>query len=162
MAARSISPAWDLRRTVSTQQKRAVSRNAAAINSGNVELLDRPRLVNQLASLERRTGRSAEDAVDHPRSGHDDVSNAAAGALVYAVRRSGLRASFLPSAPASTLRRPSMAACCPLRRTPAERSPLSQALRRAKALKAAFNVYQQREHGAADYSERYEAGKSSP
>jgi hypothetical protein len=67
------------------------------INSGLVELLDSPRLVTQLGTLERRTGRSGKDAVDHPRGGHDDVANSACGALVMAVRSIGLRAA-LPSA----------------------------------------------------------------
>jgi len=52
------------------------------INSGRVSLLDMPRLRSQLLGLERRTGRSGRDSVDHGPSGHDDVSNAAAGALV--------------------------------------------------------------------------------
>jgi len=53
------------------------------INTGKVRLLDNPRLVAQLCSLERRTGRgSGRDVIDHPPKGHDDVSNACAGALV--------------------------------------------------------------------------------
>jgi hypothetical protein len=55
-----------------------------AINSGNIELLDNPRLISQLCALERRTARSGKDSVDHPRGGHDDVINAAALALVRA------------------------------------------------------------------------------
>jgi hypothetical protein len=60
------------------------------VNSGSVELLDHARLLGQLAGLERRVGRSGKDAVDHKRGAHDDVGNAAAGALVYAVRSIGL------------------------------------------------------------------------
>ena len=56
-----------------------------ALNSGKLELLDNPRLVSQLCSLERRTARSGKDSVDHPPGGHDDVINAAAGALVQCV-----------------------------------------------------------------------------
>jgi hypothetical protein len=54
--------------------------------SGQVELLDHKRLVTQLVSLERRTARSGKDSVDHPPGGHDDVANAAAGAIVQALR----------------------------------------------------------------------------
>ncbi|MCK6553323.1 phage terminase family protein [Candidatus Binatia bacterium] len=50
--------------------------------SGTIELLDDPRLVHQLSQLERRTGRSGKDSVDHAPGQHDDVANAAAGALV--------------------------------------------------------------------------------
>ena len=63
-------------------------------NSGACELLDHARMVNQFASLERRTGRTGKDAVDHPRGSHDDLANAAAGALVMAVRSVGLRAAL--------------------------------------------------------------------
>jgi hypothetical protein len=55
-----------------------------AINSGRVELLDNRRLISQLCALERRTARSGRDSVDHPRSGKDDLINAAALALVAA------------------------------------------------------------------------------
>ena len=52
--------------------------------SGRARLLDSPRLIHQLISLERRTGRSGRDRVDHGPGGHDDLANAAAGALVLA------------------------------------------------------------------------------
>jgi hypothetical protein len=54
------------------------------VNSRAVDLLDSDRLVNQLISLERRTARSGRDSVDHPSGSHDDVANAAAGALCVA------------------------------------------------------------------------------
>jgi len=57
-----------------------------ALTSGQVELLDNPRLVAQFASLERRTSRAGKDAIDHPPGGHDDLCNAAAGAVVEALR----------------------------------------------------------------------------
>jgi hypothetical protein len=61
------------------------------MNSGEVALLDLPRLSAQLCALERRTARGGRDSVDHPPGGHDDVANAAAGALVKAARgRSGI------------------------------------------------------------------------
>ena len=54
------------------------------INSRKCELLDNKRLINQLLNLERRVGRSGKDSIDHGPHGHDDVVNAAAGALVAA------------------------------------------------------------------------------
>jgi len=54
------------------------------VNSGKVELLDHPRLVGQLCGLERRTARSGKDSIDHGPGAHDDLCNAAAGALVAA------------------------------------------------------------------------------
>jgi hypothetical protein len=44
----------------------------------HVELPDDARLLAQFAQLERRTAASGRDSVDHPRGGHDDVSNAVA------------------------------------------------------------------------------------
>jgi hypothetical protein len=49
------------------------------INAGTVELLDVTKLITQLISLIRRGTK-----IDHPNSEHDDVANAAAGALVLA------------------------------------------------------------------------------
>lgn len=60
------------------------------VNSGVVELLDNTRLIAQLAGLERRVGRSGKDSIDHRPGIHDDLANAAAGALVHAVRSMGL------------------------------------------------------------------------
>jgi hypothetical protein len=54
------------------------------LNSRKVDLLDHSRLVNQLCSLERRTARGGRDSIDHPPGAHDDLINAAAGALVLA------------------------------------------------------------------------------
>jgi hypothetical protein len=54
------------------------------LNSREVELLDSPRLVSQLIGLERRVARGGRDSIDHAPNGHDDVANAAAGALVAA------------------------------------------------------------------------------
>jgi hypothetical protein len=52
-------------------------------------LLDNERLINQLCSLERRVARSGKDSVNHPDGAHDDVINAAAGALVLAAAKAG-------------------------------------------------------------------------
>jgi hypothetical protein len=62
------------------------------MNSGAVELLDYPKLVAQLCSLERRVSRAGKDSIDHPPNGHDDVANAVAGALWLA--RSKAEVSF--------------------------------------------------------------------
>jgi hypothetical protein len=51
------------------------------VNSGNAELLDNQRLIAQLGNLERRTARGGRSSIDHPPAGHDDLANAAAGAL---------------------------------------------------------------------------------
>jgi hypothetical protein len=46
-----------------------------------LELLDNSKLVSQLTSLERKTGK-LHDSVDHPQNAHDDVANSCAGVLV--------------------------------------------------------------------------------
>lgn len=58
----------------------------SAVNSGQVDLLDLPRLKNQMVGLERRVNRSGRETIDHGPGGHDDVANAAAGALWLAER----------------------------------------------------------------------------
>ena len=50
--------------------------------SGSVKLLDNARMIVQLLALERRTARGGKDSIDHPPRGHDDLINAACGALV--------------------------------------------------------------------------------
>ena len=59
------------------------------INSKAVRLLDHDRLMLQFVGLERTTKSGGRDRIDHPRGCHDDVANAAAGALVYAYAGSG-------------------------------------------------------------------------
>jgi hypothetical protein len=56
------------------------------MSSGRVELLDSERLIAQLCGLERHVGPSGKDQITHPDRGHDDLINAAAGALIYANR----------------------------------------------------------------------------
>jgi hypothetical protein len=58
-----------------------------AINSKRVELLDNPRLIAQLAGLERRAGRSGKDSIDHRPGTRDDLANAVAGCLVNVIAR---------------------------------------------------------------------------
>jgi hypothetical protein len=57
------------------------------LNSGRVKLLDNPKLVAQITGLERHVLRSGAETIDHAPGGHDDVANAAAGALVQAAKR---------------------------------------------------------------------------
>jgi len=70
------------------------------VNSGGLELLDIERLVNQLCSLERRTGRSGRDSVDHPPRSHDDVIDAAAGGACHGTGEAcpGMRTGQCPEA----------------------------------------------------------------
>ena len=59
-----------------------------AINSRRVDLLDHPRLVNQLVSLERRTARGGRDSIDHAPGAHDDIANAVAGVIAMFAKQS--------------------------------------------------------------------------
>jgi hypothetical protein len=64
------------------------------LNSGKVRLLNNKRLIHQLLGLERNTARGGRDNIDHGRGGHDDLANAAAGALVLTTARTaGVRIS---------------------------------------------------------------------
>jgi hypothetical protein len=56
------------------------------INSQRVALLDDPRLLAQLYALERHTARGGKDSIDHPPRAHDDVINAACGALALVAK----------------------------------------------------------------------------
>ena len=56
-----------------------------AINSRQVDLLDHPKLIAQLCSLERRTARGGRDSIDHSPGGHDDLANCLAGVIVKAL-----------------------------------------------------------------------------
>ncbi len=57
------------------------------LNSWKIELLDLPRLRSQLCSLERRTARGGRDSIDHPPGLHDDIANAALGAVLLTKQR---------------------------------------------------------------------------
>ncbi len=70
---------------VSERTKNEIYRESLPlINSRRIELLDLPRLTSQLAGLERRTARGGKDSIDHAPGAHDDIANAACGALVLA------------------------------------------------------------------------------
>jgi hypothetical protein len=58
------------------------------INSKAVRLLDHDRMTMRFVSLERTARPGGRDRIDHPRGCHDDVANAAAGALVLAYQDS--------------------------------------------------------------------------
>jgi hypothetical protein len=64
------------------------------INSNRIELLDHPKLINQLTGLERRTARGGKDSVDHAPGAHDDVVNAVAGLASLANRYGGYDVSY--------------------------------------------------------------------
>jgi hypothetical protein len=57
--------------------------------SGQIELLDNPKMIQQFLGLERRVGRN-QDIIDHGPSMHDDCANSAAGALTLALGGAGL------------------------------------------------------------------------
>jgi hypothetical protein len=54
------------------------------LNSYRAELLDHPRLISQLCSLERRTAWGGRQTIDHPLAQHDDLANVTAGVLTLA------------------------------------------------------------------------------
>lgn len=54
------------------------------LNSRRAILVDNARLVAQLTNLERRASRGGAESIDHAPGAHDDLANAAAGALVLA------------------------------------------------------------------------------
>jgi hypothetical protein len=60
------------------------------LTSGRARLLDMPRLIGQLANLERKTQPSGRDQITHPATAgaHDDLANSACGALVLASEES--------------------------------------------------------------------------
>jgi len=64
------------------------------INSRRIELLDHPRLITQLAGLERRTARGGRDSIDHAPNAHDDVANAVAGVAGLLAQPSGYPADL--------------------------------------------------------------------
>lgn len=54
--------------------------------SGEIELLDNERLIEQLANLERRTRSGGKDTIDHPSGGKDDLANVVAGVATSAAK----------------------------------------------------------------------------
>jgi hypothetical protein len=74
---------------VAEQSKSDIYRDALPLlNSGAAELLEVGRLVGQIGNLERSVARgTGRDTIDHPRGAHDDLANAALGALVLAAEQ---------------------------------------------------------------------------
>jgi hypothetical protein len=60
----------------------------AQVNSGQVILPPDEKMVRQMIGLERRTGRSGRDTIDHAPNAHDDLANAAAGAVALLAGKS--------------------------------------------------------------------------
>jgi hypothetical protein len=80
--------------TYSDDDKSGIYLNALPLfTSGRVRLVDNSRLVTQFTTLERRVSPGGKDAVDHGRNAHDDLCNAAAGALVLAATDQGISVS---------------------------------------------------------------------
>jgi hypothetical protein len=82
----------------SDQDKSAIYNNLVPIiNSAKAELLDHPKLLAQLGQLEIRTARGGRTSIDHPEGSgfHDDIANACAGAIVFAVKRAPQSLKFV-------------------------------------------------------------------
>jgi hypothetical protein len=63
--------------------------------SGRIEIPSEPRLRSELLGLERRTGNSGRDSVDHRQGQHDDLSNAVAvAAWLVAKQRQSTESTF--------------------------------------------------------------------
>jgi len=77
-------PFAPLEYVLSKQNRSEIYRDGLALlNSRRVELRDHNVLISQLCNLERRTG-SVRDTIDHPKGQHDDIANAAMGAILLA------------------------------------------------------------------------------
>jgi hypothetical protein len=63
--------------------------------SGRCRLLDEPKTIAQLCTLERRTARSGRDSISHAPGAHDDRANAVAGVLTMQAGGSALRVRAL-------------------------------------------------------------------
>ena len=69
--------------------------------SGRVRLLDHEKLIDQFAGLRRKVQPGGREHIDHPPAAHDDLSNAAAGALTLCT---GKRAPMAPIHPSVLIR----------------------------------------------------------
>jgi hypothetical protein len=73
-------------------------------NSGKAKLYDLPRLIAQLCNLERTTARSGKDTISHPKRQHDDLANAACGALLLASEKVSINSLITPAVLAQAAR----------------------------------------------------------
>lgn len=65
------------------------------LTSGRVELCDNPKMKAQFCALERTVNKGGRDSINHPAGAHDDLCNAAAGALCLASEgKSGFDSSY--------------------------------------------------------------------
>jgi hypothetical protein len=69
--------------------------------------LDVPRLHAQLVGLERRTARGGRDSIDHAPGAHDDLANAAAGALASFRTTASAWVAYVKDLAESVQRKPS-------------------------------------------------------
>jgi hypothetical protein len=65
------------------------------VTTDALRLIQAPRLVNQLASLERRVAPSGRELISHPPGGHDDCAAALAGMAAQIARRPEHSFAFL-------------------------------------------------------------------
>ena len=72
------------------------------LSSRRVELYNVPRMIAQLCDLERKPGTTGKEAVNHPPGGHDDIINAACGALMLAA---STKANFMEKINSNVLAR---------------------------------------------------------
>lgn len=78
---------WGIRYETAAMDRSALYvETLAALASGRVELPPDEKMRRQFLMLERRTGASGRDVVDHPPGGHDDRANAVAGLVAHADR----------------------------------------------------------------------------
>ena len=76
----------------SAKPKSDLYRDALPIlNGGRCELLDHPKLIAQLCSLERRVARGGRDSIDSPPGQHEDIANSVAGALTNLIAAPPMR-----------------------------------------------------------------------
>jgi Phage Terminase len=70
------------------RDKSALYRDALPyLNSRKVVLLDNQVLIGQLCALERSTGSTGRDRIDHPRGAHDDLANVTCGVICLATQK---------------------------------------------------------------------------
>jgi hypothetical protein len=67
------------------------------IATGRIELLDQPKQLRELATLERRARPGGKPLIDHPRGGHDDHINALGFAAYSAVQANQVTIDTTPS-----------------------------------------------------------------